>query len=99
MTMTVLAVRTEALTKVFRLGLRGRPITAVHRVDLTIEPGEIFGFLVRTGQARRRSSKSSPAWWRPRAERSGSWAGRSAHAHRHRRSGFFQSPGAITSFS
>lgn len=43
------AVRTEALTKVFRLGLRGRPVTAVHRVDLTIEPGEIFGFLGANG--------------------------------------------------
>jgi ABC-2 type transport system ATP-binding protein len=47
--MTVLAVRTEALTKVFRLGLRGRPITAVHGVDLAIEPGEIFGFLGANG--------------------------------------------------
>jgi ABC-2 type transport system ATP-binding protein len=47
--MTVWAVKTEALTKVFRLGLRGRPITAVHRVNLAIEPGEIFGFLGANG--------------------------------------------------
>jgi ABC-2 type transport system ATP-binding protein len=47
--MTVLAVKTEALTKVFRLGLRGRPMTAVARVDLAIEPGEIFGFLGANG--------------------------------------------------
>jgi ABC-2 type transport system ATP-binding protein len=43
------AVRTEALTKVFRLGVRGRPMTAVNRVDLAIEPGEIFGFLGANG--------------------------------------------------
>jgi len=43
------AVRTESLTKVFRLGLRGRPMTAVHRVDLAIESGEIFGFLGANG--------------------------------------------------
>jgi ABC-2 type transport system ATP-binding protein len=49
MAMTTLAVRTEALTKVFRVGLRGRPMTAVHRVDLAIEPGEIFGFLGANG--------------------------------------------------
>ena len=47
--MTTLAVRTEALTKVFKLGLRGRPMTAVSRVDLAIEPGEIFGFLGANG--------------------------------------------------
>ena len=29
MAMTTVAVRTEALTKVFRLGLRGRPMMAV----------------------------------------------------------------------
>src|SRR5207302_1926344 len=43
------AVRTESLTKVFRSGLRGRPMTAVHRVDLAIESGEIFGFLGANG--------------------------------------------------
>lgn len=43
------AVKTEGLTKVFRLGLRGRRITAVHRVDLAIERGEIFGFLGANG--------------------------------------------------
>ena len=49
MSTTAWAVRTEALTKVFRLGLRGRRMTAVHRVDLAIEPGEIFGFLGANG--------------------------------------------------
>lgn len=49
MAMTALAVRTEALTKVFRLGMRGRPMTAVARVDLAIEQGEIFGFLGANG--------------------------------------------------
>jgi ABC-2 type transport system ATP-binding protein len=43
------AVRTAALTKVFRVGLRGRPMTAVHGVDLDIEQGEIFGFLGANG--------------------------------------------------
>ena len=47
--MTTLAVRTEALTKVFRVGMRGRPMTAIHRVDLAIEQGEIFGFLGANG--------------------------------------------------
>ena len=47
--MTAWAVRTEALTKVFRLGLRGRPMTAVNCVDLAVEPGEIFGFLGANG--------------------------------------------------
>lgn len=49
MTSTSLAIQTEGLTKVFRLGLRGRPMTAVHRVDLAIAPGEIFGFLGANG--------------------------------------------------
>jgi len=49
MATTAWAVRTEALTKVFRLGVRGRPMTAVHRVNLAIEPGEIFGFLGANG--------------------------------------------------
>jgi len=49
MAMTTWAVKTDALTKVFRLGLRGRPMTAVHRVDLAIEPGEIVGFLGANG--------------------------------------------------
>jgi ABC-2 type transport system ATP-binding protein len=47
--MTTWAVKTEALTKVFRLGMRGRLMTAVSRVDLAIEPGEIFGFLGANG--------------------------------------------------
>lgn len=47
--MTSLAVRTEALTKVFKLGLRGCPMTVVSRVDLAIEQGEIFGFLGANG--------------------------------------------------
>ena len=47
--MTALAVKTEALTKVFKLGLRGRPMTAVYRVDLAIEQGAIFGFLGANG--------------------------------------------------
>ena len=49
MVTTTWAVRTEALTKVFRLGLRGRPLTAIHRIDLAIEPGEIVGFLGANG--------------------------------------------------
>lgn len=44
-----LAVRTASLTKVFRVGLRGRPMTAVHCVNLEIEQGEIFGFLGANG--------------------------------------------------
>jgi ABC-2 type transport system ATP-binding protein len=47
--MPALAVRTEGLTKVFRLGIRGRPVTAINRVDLAIESGEIFGFLGANG--------------------------------------------------
>lgn len=49
MLISALAVRTEALTKVFRTGLRGRRTTAVCHVDLAIEGGEIFGFLGANG--------------------------------------------------
>jgi ABC-2 type transport system ATP-binding protein len=45
----LLALKTAALTKVFRLGLRGRPMTAVNRVDLEIEQGDIVGFLGANG--------------------------------------------------
>ncbi|UGQ10727.1 ATP-binding cassette domain-containing protein [Yinghuangia sp. ASG 101] len=40
-------IRTHALTKVFRS--RGREVSALRRVDLTVAEGEIFGVLGRSG--------------------------------------------------
>ncbi|HSA51739.1 MAG TPA: ATP-binding cassette domain-containing protein [Yinghuangia sp.] len=40
-------IRTHALTKVFRT--RGREVTALEHVDLTVAEGEIFGVLGRSG--------------------------------------------------
>ncbi len=37
-------LRMEGLTKEFRMGLRGRRILALDRLDLEVEQGEIFWF-------------------------------------------------------
>ena len=42
-------IRIEGLTKEFRLGLRRQRITALDKVDLEVEQGEIFGFLGHNG--------------------------------------------------
>jgi ABC-2 type transport system ATP-binding protein len=42
-------LRTEALTKVFEVGLRRRRVRAVEDLDLSVEQGEIFGFVGPNG--------------------------------------------------
>ena len=42
-------LRTEALTKVFEVGLRRRRVHAVRDLDLSVEEGEIFGFVGPNG--------------------------------------------------
>jgi ABC-2 type transport system ATP-binding protein len=42
-------LRTEALTKVFQVGLRRRAVRAVDALDLSVSEGEIFGFVGPNG--------------------------------------------------
>lgn len=42
-------LKTEALSKAFRVGFWGRPVTALERLDLEVRRGEIFGFLGPNG--------------------------------------------------
>src|SRR5437588_4179098 len=42
-------LRIAGLTKEFRLGLGRQRVVALDRLDLEVEPGEIFGFLGRNG--------------------------------------------------
>ena len=42
-------LRTEALTKVFEVGVRRRRVTAVDGLSLSVEQGEIFGFVGPNG--------------------------------------------------
>ncbi|HZZ85679.1 MAG TPA: ABC transporter ATP-binding protein [Anaeromyxobacteraceae bacterium] len=42
-------LRTEALTKTFEVGLRRRRVNAVQDLDLSVEEGEIFGFVGPNG--------------------------------------------------
>jgi len=42
-------LRIEGLTKEFRLGLGRQRVVALDRLDLEVEPGEIFGFLGHNG--------------------------------------------------
>lgn len=42
-------LRSEGLTKVFRIGLLGRKMTALDGLDLEVRPGEVFGFLGPNG--------------------------------------------------
>jgi ABC-2 type transport system ATP-binding protein len=42
-------LRTEALTKVFEVGLRRRRVCAVDAIDLAVSEGEIFGFVGPNG--------------------------------------------------
>ncbi len=42
-------IRTQSLTKVFKVGFRGRSVTALKDLDLEVKKGEIFGFLGPNG--------------------------------------------------
>ncbi len=42
-------LRTQGLSKQFRVGFWGRPVVALDRLDLEIQQGEIFGFLGPNG--------------------------------------------------
>ena len=42
-------IRTQSLTKVFKVGFRGRRVTALKDLDLEVKKGEIFGFLGPNG--------------------------------------------------
>jgi ABC-2 type transport system ATP-binding protein len=44
-----IVLKTEALSKTFRVGFWGRPVAAVERLDLEVRRGEIFGFLGPNG--------------------------------------------------
>jgi len=42
-------LRTQALSKIFRVGFWGRPVTALENLDLEVSQGEVFGFLGPNG--------------------------------------------------
>lgn len=42
-------LRTQALSKTFRVGFWGRPVTVLERLDLEVCQGEVFGFLGPNG--------------------------------------------------
>ncbi|MFQ5901563.1 MAG: ATP-binding cassette domain-containing protein [Thermodesulfobacteriota bacterium] len=42
-------IRTESLTKIFKVGFRGRRVTAINGLDLEVHEGDIFGFLGPNG--------------------------------------------------
>ncbi len=42
-------IKTKSLTKVFKVGFRGRKVTALEGLDLEVKKGEIFGFLGPNG--------------------------------------------------
>lgn len=44
-----MVIKTENLTKVFKIGFRGRRITALSNLNLEVKKGEIFGFLGPNG--------------------------------------------------
>ena len=44
-----MVIMTENLTKVFRIGFRGRRVTALSNLNLEVKKGEIFGFLGPNG--------------------------------------------------
>jgi ABC-2 type transport system ATP-binding protein len=44
-----LAVQTEQLSKIFRVGFWGKRVTAVESLNLEVRPGEVFGFLGPNG--------------------------------------------------
>ena len=47
--MEKVVIKTENLTKVFKIGFRGRRVTALSNLNLEIKQGEIFGFLGPNG--------------------------------------------------
>ena len=44
-----MVIKTENLTKVFKIGFRGRRVTALSNLNLEVKKGEIFGFLGPNG--------------------------------------------------
>ena len=46
---TQTVVKTQGLSKIFRVGFLGRPIAALEGLDLEIQQGEVFGFLGPNG--------------------------------------------------
>lgn len=44
-----IVLRTEALSKLFRIGFWGRPVMALEGLDLEVQKGEVFGFLGPNG--------------------------------------------------
>jgi len=49
MTDSEIVLRTESLSKTFRVGFWGRQVTALERLDLGVRRGEVFGFLGPNG--------------------------------------------------
>jgi ABC-2 type transport system ATP-binding protein len=60
-------LRVAGLSKEFRLGIRGRRILAIDRLDLEVEQGEIFGFLGPNGAGKTTTIKLLVGLLRPTA--------------------------------
>jgi ABC-2 type transport system ATP-binding protein len=46
------AIRIEKLTKIFRPGVKARPVIAVRELDLRVEPGQVYGLLGPNGSGK-----------------------------------------------
>lgn len=63
------AIKTEGLCKDYRVGFWRRPVRVLHALDLTVEPGETFGYLGPNGAGKTTTLKLLLGLVRPSAGR------------------------------
>jgi len=69
MTYPEIVLRTESLSKIFRVGFWSRPFTALERLDLEVRAGEVFGFLGPNGAGKTTAMKILMGLMRPTSGR------------------------------